>query len=154
MGIVGYFGGKLLAASVLVSLIVVFLIFGYLMKKVMRMEKKAVPMKLSSLRKKNRRLIMIPEKGVKVDIEIITNEMILEKLEEKCKEVEFVGEVEPVKAESAIRSIEAQQKEIDGVLVFGHPPGELTSIGLPMVATYPLWGQNLFRYHKKKWLKK
>jgi len=59
---------------------------------------------------------MIPEKGVKVDIEIITNEMILEKLEEKCKEVEFVGEVEPVKAESAIRSIEAQQKEIDGVL--------------------------------------
>jgi len=116
MRIVGHFGGKFLAASVLVSLIVVFLIFGYLMKKVMRMEKKAVPMKLSSLRKKNRRLIMIPEKGVKVDIEIITNEMILEKLEEKCKEVEFVGEVEPVKAESAIRSIEAQQKEIDGVL--------------------------------------
>ena len=49
MGIVGYFGGKLLAASVLVSLIVAFLIFGYLMKKVMRMEKKPVLYELPEL---------------------------------------------------------------------------------------------------------
>jgi ferrous iron transport protein B len=49
MGIVGYFGGKLLAASVLVSLIVAFLIFGYLMKKVMRLEKKPVLYELPEL---------------------------------------------------------------------------------------------------------
>jgi len=49
MGIVGYFGGKLLAASVLVSLIVAFLIFGYLMKKIMRMEKKPVLYELPEL---------------------------------------------------------------------------------------------------------
>ena len=49
MGIVGYFGGKLLAASVLVSLIVAFLIFSYLMKKVMRLEKKPVLYELPEL---------------------------------------------------------------------------------------------------------
>jgi len=49
MGIVGYFGGKLLAASVLVSLIVAFLIFGYLMKKVLRVEKKLVLYELPEL---------------------------------------------------------------------------------------------------------
>ena len=49
MGIVGYFGGKLLAASVFVSLIVAFLIFGYLMKKIMRMEKKPVLYELPEL---------------------------------------------------------------------------------------------------------
>ncbi len=40
MGIVGHFGGKLLAVYVLVSLAIAFLIFGYIMKKVMRIEKK------------------------------------------------------------------------------------------------------------------
>ncbi len=49
MGIVGYFGGKLLVASLLVSLIVAFLIFGYLMKKVMRTEKKLVLYELPEL---------------------------------------------------------------------------------------------------------
>jgi len=49
MGIVGYFGGKLLAVSVLVSLTVAFLIFGYLMKKVMRIEKKPVLYELPEL---------------------------------------------------------------------------------------------------------
>ncbi len=42
MGIVGHFGGKLLAVYVLASLVVAFLIFGYIMKKVMRIEKKPI----------------------------------------------------------------------------------------------------------------
>ncbi len=42
MGIVGHFGGKLLAVYVLASLVVAFLIFGFIMKKVMRIEKKPI----------------------------------------------------------------------------------------------------------------
>jgi ferrous iron transport protein B len=42
MGIVGHFGGKLLAVYVLASLVVAFLIFGYIMKKVMRIQKKPI----------------------------------------------------------------------------------------------------------------
>jgi len=40
MGIVAYFGGKLLAVYVLLTLVVAFLIFGYIMKKVLRIERK------------------------------------------------------------------------------------------------------------------
>ncbi len=49
MGIVGYFGSKLLAVSVFASVIVAFLIFGYLMKKVLRVEKKPVLYELPEL---------------------------------------------------------------------------------------------------------
>lgn len=49
MGIVGHFGGKLMAASVLVSLIIAFLIFSYLMKKAIRLKKKPVLYELPEL---------------------------------------------------------------------------------------------------------
>ncbi len=49
MGIVGHFGGKLLAVYVLISLIVAFLIFGYIMKKVIRLEKKPILYELPEL---------------------------------------------------------------------------------------------------------
>ncbi len=49
MGIVGHFGGRLLAIAVFASLIVAFLIFGYLMKRLMRLEKKPVLYELPEL---------------------------------------------------------------------------------------------------------
>ncbi len=49
MGIVGHFGGKLLAVSVLASLVIALLVFGYFMKKVMKMEKKPVLHELPEL---------------------------------------------------------------------------------------------------------
>jgi len=49
MGIVAYFGGKLLAVYLLISLLFAFLIFSYLMKKVMRMKKKLVLYELPEL---------------------------------------------------------------------------------------------------------
>ena len=78
------------------------------------------------------------------DVEIITNEKILEILKEKCEGVEFVGETAPVtreKAKLVIANIRDQRKSLDGVLYFGAPPDELISIGLPIIAVYPLWGQ-------------
>jgi len=42
MGIVGHFGGKLLAVYVLVSIVVAFLIFAFIMKKIMKIEKKPI----------------------------------------------------------------------------------------------------------------
>lgn len=49
MGIVGHFGGKLLAVAVFASIAVAFLIFGYLMKKLMRLKKKPVLYELPEL---------------------------------------------------------------------------------------------------------
>jgi len=75
------------------------------------------------------------------DIKIIENQEILEKLEEKCEGVLFVGGVEPVRVEEAIANIREQKEDLDGVLVFGPPPNELISVGLPVVAVHPLWGR-------------
>jgi ferrous iron transport protein B len=49
MGIVGHFGGKLIAVYVLISLLVALVIFGYLMKKVMKIEKRGVLQELPEL---------------------------------------------------------------------------------------------------------
>jgi len=49
MGIVGHFGGKLLAVYVLISLLVALVIFGYLMKKVMKIEKREILHELPEL---------------------------------------------------------------------------------------------------------
>ncbi len=49
MGIVGHFGGKLLAIAVFISIIVAFLIFAYLIKKIMRLEKKPILYELPEL---------------------------------------------------------------------------------------------------------
>ena len=64
----------------------------------------------------------------------------MEKLKEKCKEVEFVGETRLSK--EAIKNIKSQKENIDGILCLGGtPPDELISIGLPLVAVFRLWGQ-------------
>lgn len=75
------------------------------------------------------------------DVGVITNETILDEIKGKCEGVEFAGEVEPTKSETAITNIKAQREDLDGVLVFGPPPDELISVGLPLVAVHPLWGR-------------
>lgn len=49
MGIVGHFGSALLVVSVLVSLLIAFLIFSYLMKKIIRLERKPILYELPEL---------------------------------------------------------------------------------------------------------
>jgi len=67
-------------------------------------------------------------------IKVMKNQDILERVKDECKDVEFVGAAEPVKADEAISKIKEQKKNLDGLLVFGPLPDELISVGLPMVA--------------------
>ena len=84
-------------------------------------------------------------------IEVPTNEEILERIKAKCRNVEFVGDVQPVKAEEATQSVEEQKGHLDGLLVFGPPPDELISVGLPMVAVErPLRGCHTAPFHAYK----
>jgi hypothetical protein len=74
------------------------------------------------------------------DAKIMTNEEVLEELKERCKGVEFV--VANIRDQrKVIANIREQRGSLDGVLFFGHPSDELTSIELPVIAVYPLWGQ-------------
>lgn len=74
------------------------------------------------------------------NVEIIEDKEVLEILKEKCKEVEFVGETRLTK--EAIKNIKSQKENIDGILCLGGTlPDELTSIGLPVIAVFRLWGQ-------------
>jgi len=85
--------------------------------------------------------------------EILKNEKILGMLKERCKDIEFIGETEPVKGEKfnyAITNIINQKENIDGILYFGTPPDKLIKAGIPIVAVYPLWGQWMptFNFYK------
>ena len=84
------------------------------------------------------------------DREIIANEKILAELKARCEGVEFIGETAPIGGEEAIAKVKSQKKNLDGVLFFGSPPEELTSLGLPIIAVYPLWGQWMFPFYAYK----
>ena len=59
------------------------------------------------------------------DIKVMNNQEILERVKDECKDVEFVGTAEPVKAEEAISNTKEQKEDLGGLLVFGPPPDEL-----------------------------
>ena len=85
------------------------------------------------------------------DIKVMNNQEILERVKDECKDVEFVGEAEPVKAEEAILNIKEQKEDLGGLLVFGPPPDELISVGLPIVAVErPLEGCTTVPFHAYK----
>lgn len=103
------------------------------------------------------------------DIKIVKNQEILEIIKDKCEGVEFVGETDPVRAEEVRAKIKKQRKNLDGLLVFDLPPysgqvgvehikkcerdfDELTSLDLPVVAVYRMWGRWMppFNAYKKK----
>jgi hypothetical protein len=72
------------------------------------------------------------------DAKIISNEEVLETLKENCKNVEFILSKSRNESE-IINNIKAQQ--LSGILYFGTPSKNLTSLGLPMIAVHPLWGK-------------
>jgi len=85
------------------------------------------------------------------DIKVMNNQEILERVKDECKDVEFVGAAEPVKADEAISNIKEQKEDLGGLLVFGPPPDELISVGLPMVAVErPLEGCTTVPFHAYK----
>lgn len=85
------------------------------------------------------------------DIKVMKNQDILERVRDECKDVEFVGAAEPVKAEEAILNIKEQKEDLAGLLVFGPPPDELISVGLPIVAVErPLEGCTTVPFHAYK----
>ncbi|MHA1488419.1 MAG: hypothetical protein ACTSRI_02050 [Promethearchaeota archaeon] len=75
------------------------------------------------------------------DAKIMSNEEILEALKEKCKNIEFIVNKNISQTQKAVsRDIKKQQENISGILFFGSPTEDLTTIGLPIVAVHPLWG--------------
>ena len=85
------------------------------------------------------------------EIKIMENEEILGKIKDECKNVEFVGKAEPVKAEEIILDMKKQKENLDGVLVFGPPLDEITKLGLPIVAVErPLERCSTFPFHAYK----
>jgi len=68
------------------------------------------------------------------DVDIPENDDIMERVKAACEGIEFAGTAEPIKAEDAVSAIDNQRKDISGLLVFGAPPDELISLGLPTVA--------------------
>ena len=85
------------------------------------------------------------------DIKMMKNQEILERIKNGCKDVEFAGKAEPVKAEKATLNIKEQKENLDGLLVFGPPTDEMISIGLPIVAVErPLEGCTSVPFHAYK----
>ena len=74
------------------------------------------------------------------DAKIMSNEEILGALKERCQGVEFIV-ADTRDQRKVIEKIKEEKESLDGVLFFGRPPYELASIGLPIVAVHPLWGQ-------------
>lgn len=69
---------------------------------------------------------------------ILTNEEILNELEKRCEGVEFIGETNVVGIESAVKNLN-QEKNLDGIVVFGPPPNELIETGLPIITVYRMF---------------
>lgn len=85
------------------------------------------------------------------DIKVMNNQEILKRVKDECEDVEFAGAAEPVKAEEAISNIKEQKEDLGGLLVFGPPPDELISVGLPIVAVErPLEGCTTVPFHAYK----
>jgi hypothetical protein len=78
---------------------------------------------------------------------IISNSEILESLEQRCQDIEFITS-DLKNQHEIISNIKVNQEILDGILFFGgslYWGGdllcELATIGLPVVAVHPLWGQ-------------
>ncbi|MEA3345587.1 MAG: hypothetical protein U9Q78_04995 [Chloroflexota bacterium] len=91
------------------------------------------------------------------DIKVMKNQDILQRVKDECKDVLFIGEASPVKAEEAISNIKEQREDLDGLLVFCReilnldPIDELIKEGLPIVAVErPLDHCNTGPFHAYK----
>jgi hypothetical protein len=75
------------------------------------------------------------------DRRILSNEDILAELQDRCEGIQLSGSAKTISAKESIGDVMREKENLHGLLVFGSPPGDLVSQGLPMVAVYPLWGQ-------------
>jgi len=78
---------------------------------------------------------------------ILTNGEMLRAIQERCRGVEFVGQMDVEDPATTLGNIERDAEQLDGVLYFGDLPDGLTDLGLPIVAVYPLWSQWQYPYH-------
>lgn len=72
---------------------------------------------------------------------VLSNEEILSDLKNRCDGVDFLGTSGPIKGEEATRKVKKDRAKLDGVLYFGTPLDSMVSLGLPIVAVHPWWGQ-------------
>ena len=84
------------------------------------------------------------------DEKVLSNEEMLSEIRRHCEGVEFVGTTEVEKPEYTVANVQARRRSLDGLLYFGSLPAELTQLGLPTVAVYPLWGQWQEPFHSYK----
>ncbi|MEA3345550.1 MAG: hypothetical protein U9Q78_04810 [Chloroflexota bacterium] len=73
------------------------------------------------------------------DEKVLSNEEMLSEVRRRCEGVEFVGTTEVGGPARTVANVQAQS--LDGLLYFGSLSDEMTQLGLPTVAVYPLWGQ-------------
>ena len=60
--------------------------------------------------------------------------------EEERKRISEIYEESRRGYESAIKDVRRLREDLDGILIFGPPSEELISIGLPIIAVFPLGG--------------
>jgi len=72
--------------------------------------------------------------------------------EEERKCISEIHEKSIRRYESAIKNVRRLRENLDGILIFGPPSYELISIGLPIIAVFPLWGRwmgDIFEFSDK-----
>jgi L-fucose isomerase-like protein len=85
------------------------------------------------------------------EVKIPENEDILSRIKKECKDVEFLGKSEPVRAEDVITAIKREKESLDGLLVFGGLTDEIIQEGLPAVTvSRPLEGCTTVPFHSYK----
>jgi len=84
-------------------------------------------------------------------VKIPENAEILDSIRSEARDVDFEGTSDPISLESAVSAIDAQKADLHGLLVFGAPPEQLLSVGLPVVAVErPLEGCPTMPFHAYK----
>lgn len=89
------------------------------------------------------------------DQEVLSNARMLDEIKRRCKDIEFTGSTDPEPAAYTTGNVEANRRNLDGVLYFGAPPQELIDLDVPIVAVFPLWSQWQYpfdAYHGRRML--
>ncbi|HEX30344.1 TPA: hypothetical protein ENG04_09720, partial [Candidatus Poribacteria bacterium] len=117
---------------------------------------------------------------------VMSNERMLEEIERRCENVEFVGRINLIdedrldrisrshygmteeerlfraethriaqqRRRAAIEEVRNSLHELDGILIFGPPWGELIDTGLPVIAVFPMWGMWMSGFNPKAYREK
>ena len=117
---------------------------------------------------------------------VMSNERMLEEIERRCENVEFVGRINLIdedrldrisrshygmteeerlfraetyriaqqRRRAAIEEVRNSLHELDGILIFGPPWGELIDTGLPIIAVFPMWGMWMSGFNPRAYREK